>query len=195
MSSTATKDERAAAQGAGRGGSPWRRSWPAALGVLVAAGTVYGLGDGRDVAPVVAASGLVYLAAAVIGRAMAAWWMFAVTFVVVGVDKFFGVEGLPWLLGMAAVLAVVGLVARHDGPWWAFPLQTAAMVVCGSVAWIALRSEPVVGGLLVAAGLLGHAAWDLCHHRSGRVVGRSLAEFCMVLDVLLAAAVVWVVWV
>jgi hypothetical protein len=33
---------------------------------------------------------------------------------------------------------------------------------------------------VVAAGLLGHAAWDVYHHRAGRVVRRSLAEFCFV---------------
>jgi hypothetical protein len=43
---------------------------------------------------------------------------------------------------------------------------------------------------VVAAGLLGHAAWDVHHHRTGRVVARSLAEFCVVLDTLLAAAIV-----
>jgi hypothetical protein len=41
----------------------------------------------------------------------------------------------------------------------------------------------------VAAGLLGHAAWDVHHHRINRVV-RSLAEFCLVLDTALAAAIV-----
>jgi hypothetical protein len=43
---------------------------------------------------------------------------------------------------------------------------------------------------LVAAGLLGHAAWDAYHHRTDRVVVRSLAEFCLVLDTALAVAIV-----
>jgi hypothetical protein len=42
----------------------------------------------------------------------------------------------------------------------------------------------------VAAGLLGHAAWDLYHHRVNRVVTRSFAEFCLVLDTALAVAIV-----
>ncbi|RIQ13601.1 hypothetical protein [Jiangella rhizosphaerae] len=42
----------------------------------------------------------------------------------------------------------------------------------------------------LAAGLLGHAAWDVWHHRTNRVVTRSLAEFCVVLDTLLAAAMI-----
>jgi hypothetical protein len=41
----------------------------------------------------------------------------------------------------------------------------------------------------VSAGLLAHAAWDVYHHRTGRVVVRSMAEFCGVLDTLLALVV------
>jgi hypothetical protein len=33
------------------------------------------------------------------------------------------------------------------------------------------------------------AAWDVHHHRTGRVVSRSLAEFCVVLDTLVAVVV------
>jgi hypothetical protein len=40
--------------------------------------------------------------------------------------------------------------------------------------------------------LLGHAVWDAYHHRVNRVVVRSLAEFCLVLDVVLAVAIVLV---
>ncbi len=41
-----------------------------------------------------------------------------------------------------------------------------------------------------AAGLAGHAAWDMYHYRVNRIVARSLAEFCFVLDTLLAATIV-----
>jgi hypothetical protein len=39
----------------------------------------------------------------------------------------------------------------------------------------------------VTAGLPGHAAWDVRHHRTNRVVVRSLAELCLALDTALAA--------
>jgi hypothetical protein len=42
----------------------------------------------------------------------------------------------------------------------------------------------------VAVGLLGHAAWDVWHHRTNRVVSRSLAEFCLVLDTALAIGII-----
>jgi hypothetical protein len=43
--------------------------------------------------------------------------------------------------------------------------------------------------VLVSLGLLAHVAWDVYHHRNGRVVARSFAEFCGVLDILVAVGV------
>lgn len=169
--------------------STWRRLWPAALGVAVAAGTAYGLTDARDAAPVVAASGLVYLAAGASGRRAAAWIAFAITFLLITLDKFAGLDALPWLFGLAAALLATGLAGRRTSPWWSFPLQAAAMVVLGASAYLALLLSPMAGGLVVSAALLGHAAWDIHHHRTGRVVDPSLAAFCAVLDILVAVVV------
>lgn len=182
-------DERVAADVHDPRGSTWRRIWPAALGVLVAAGTAYGLSDPRDAAPIVAASGLVYLAAAASGRRAAAWAAFAATFLLITLDKFAGIDALPWLFALAAALLAVGLVGRRLRPWWALPLQAAAMLVLGTVAYVALLLTPMIGGLLVAAALVAHAGWDVYHHHTGRVVDRSLAEFCAVLDVLVAVII------
>lgn len=44
------------------------------------------------------------------------------------------------------------------------------------------------GGFLVAAALIGHAGWDVIHHRRNHVVPRSLAEGCIFLDVPLGLA-------
>jgi hypothetical protein len=175
-----------------RGARVWNTVWPAALGVLVASATAYALTDGRDVAPVVVASGVVYLAAAATGRRWMAWAAFGVTIPLIALTKVTDLDATLWVLVLAGVLLVIGLGNRRLRPWWSFPLQTAAMLVLGTVAVIAMQVNPVVGGLLVAAALLGHAAWDVYHHRTGRVVGRSLAEFCAVLDVLVAIVVAFV---
>ena len=167
----------------------WPAVWPAALGVLVAAGTAYGLDDPRQVAPVVAASGLVYLAAAAVGRRWVSWAAFGVTFALITLDKLTGIDATLWMLVLAGALVIVGLIGRRVRPWWALGLQAAAMVVLGAIALIAVTLDPTVGGLLVAAALLGHAAWDIHHHRTNRVVSRSLAEFCAVLDTLVAIVV------
>ncbi|MBM9465376.1 hypothetical protein JL108_18145 [Aeromicrobium sp. YIM 150415] len=175
-----------------RPGTHWRAAWPAALGVVVAAGTTYGVTDGRELAAVVAASGVVYLAAAATGRRWAGWAAFGVTFVLIGLDTAVGLDATPWLLAFAAVLVLVGIAGRRRRPLWSLPLQTAAMLVLATAALVATRLDAVAGGLVVAAALLGHAGWDVHHRRTGRVVNRSLAEFCAVLDVIVAVVVAYV---
>jgi hypothetical protein len=78
-------------------------------------------------------------------------------------------------------------------PAGSLPLQTIAMIVFGGAAAVALLINQVVGAYMVAAGLLAHSGWDAYHHWTNRVVSRSLAEFCFVLDALLALAIVVVV--
>jgi hypothetical protein len=39
--------------------------------------------------------------------------------------------------------------------------------------------------------LLGHAAWDAYHYLRNRVVPRSYAEFCAVVDLLLGAVILF----
>lgn len=168
----------------------WTRRWPAALGVVVAVGTGVGIGGAAQVAPVVAASGFVYLAAAALGRPGAAWPAFGVSFVLIAAGRFTDGADPTWLmLGLAAVLAAYGLVRGRGRPPWGLPLQAAAMAVLGAVALAAAEVSPTGAGLLVAGALLAHAAWDVRHHRGGRVVARSMAEFCAVLDVVLALLV------
>ena len=188
MDATVTRDQH---DGPARSGPGllWRRAWPAALAVLVAAATAFRLTDGRDIASMVAASGLVYLAAAATGRRWAAWVAFAVTIPLITLDKLIGLGTTPWMLVLAAALLIVGVAGRRTRPGWALPLQTAAMIVLGATALIAIHADATIGGLLVAAALLGHAAWDIHHHRTGRVVDHSLAEFCAVLDILVAVFV------
>ncbi|MEU6022976.1 hypothetical protein [Micromonospora sp. NPDC047134] len=165
------------------------RRWPAALGVLVAAGTVLGVEHGGQIASVVAASGFVYLAAAAIGRPGAAWPAFGVTFVLIGLSLRTGFDAVLWVCVAAAALAVIGLLRAGVRPVWSLPLQSAAMVVLGAAALLAVRADPVIAGVIVSVALFAHAAWDVWHHRTGRVVARSLAEFCCVLDVLVGVGV------
>ena len=161
-------------------------------GVVVAGMTAYGLATGVDLAPILAASGLVYLGAAALRKPMAAWWVFLGTFVVVGAGKAIGEAAFAtWLiLVLAGAFALFGVVRGVLRPAYGLPLQSLAMLAFGGVAAVALVVDQNAGAYLVAAGLLGHAAWDVYHHRVNRVVVRSLAEFCVVLDTLLAIVIV-----
>ena len=103
----------------------------------------------------------------------------------------YGLPDATWiLLGAAVLFLVYGLLRGAVRPAFGLPYQTVAMAVFGAAAAVALTVGGDVGAYLVAAGLLGHAAWDAYHYRVDRVVRRSLAEFCFVLDTLLAVAIV-----
>ncbi|MFG3343252.1 hypothetical protein [Glycomyces sp. NPDC048151] len=179
-----------------RAGSPMRsllRRWPTAAGIAMAAFVAWGATSGADIAPVLAASGFVYLGSAAFARRGAAWPVFFLSFVVIGVGGFTAYDsafGVWALIGIAAVLAVYGLVRGAARPTEGLPLQGLAMIGFGALAVAILLVGGDLGLYLVAAGLLGHAAWDVWHHRTERVVSRSLAEFCFVLDTLAAAAMI-----
>ncbi|WP_205327885.1 hypothetical protein [Glycomyces sp. YM15] len=179
-----------------RSGSPFRallRRWPTLAGIAMAAFTAWGATSGSDLAPVLTASGFVYLGAAAFQRRGAAWPVFFVTFVVIGAAGFAAgnADLAIWIMiGLAVPLAAYGLIRGAARPAAGLPLQSLAMVVFGAVAVAVLLVGGDLGLYLVAAGLLGHAAWDVWHHRTERVVSRSLAEFCVVLDTLVAVAMV-----
>jgi hypothetical protein len=169
------------------------RRWPTLAGIGATAFTAYGLSDGSELAPIVAASGLVYLGAAALRKPATAWPVFFGTFVILIVAKVLIVaaDAPIWvLLGLAVLFGIYGLVRGAARPPEGLPLQAVAMVAFGAIAATALLVNSTVGAYLVAAALFGHAAWDVYHHRVNRVVVRSMAEFCFVLDTLLAVLIV-----
>jgi hypothetical protein len=170
--------------------------WPTVAGIgfaaFVALDMFRGEERGHELASIVAASGLVYLVASALKRPSTAWLVFIGSVVVITIAKI-GPTGFDatWLLiGLAVLFAGYGVLHGAMRPPGGLPLQAIAMVAFGAVAGIALFVEEVIGAYLVAAGLLAHAAWDAYHHRAGKVVSRSMAEFCFVLDVVLAAAII-----
>jgi hypothetical protein len=176
----------------------WRslQWWPTLAGIAFAAfvsiDMFTGEESGRKIGPVVAASGLVYLAAAALQNRLTAWIVFFVSVLVITAAKLGWAQfDATWaLLGLAGLFLIYGLVRGAMRPSYGLPLQTIAMIGFGAIAAIALYIDEVAGAYLVAAGLFGHAAWDVYHHRANRVVGRSMAEFCFVLDIALALAIV-----
>ncbi|MEU2610036.1 hypothetical protein ABZ570_00370 [Micromonospora sp. NPDC007271] len=97
----------------------------------------------------------------------------------------------PWtLLVLPAGYLLLGTGRRQWRDRRALALQLAGLAGWGGLAAAALAVPDDVGGGLVAAGWLGHAVWDLAHHRSGRVVPRAYAEWCGVLDVAVGVTMV-----
>jgi hypothetical protein len=166
------------------------RRWPTAAGLAVAAISAAGISAGSEVAPVVTASGFVYLGSAALRSRASAWPLFVLSSIFITAGNLVpGFDPTVWMLGTVAVLTGYGLVRGALRPGWGVPLQLAVMVVLGAAALAAVAVNETVGGLLVAAGLFAHAGWDAYHHRTDRVVVRSMAEFCFALDTLLAILV------
>jgi hypothetical protein len=171
--------------------------WPALVGLsfgaYVAIDLFSGAETGADLGPIVAASGLVYLGAAALQRPGLAWPLFFLTVLVITAAKlgWIGIDSTWILLAMAGAFLSYGLVRRLKRPLGDLSAQAIGMVAFGAVAAIALILNEVAGAFLVAAGLFAHAGWDAYHHWTEKVVARSLAEFCFVLDTTLAAFIVF----
>jgi predicted transporter len=170
--------------------------WPTAIGLAFAAfvsvDLLNGSEHGTDLAAIVVASGLVYLAAAALEIRWVSWPVFLLSVVVITVARFGLIPfDATWaMLILAALFAVYGVIRALRRPNRELPLQAIAMSAFGGLAAVALFISPFVGALLVAAGLVAHAGWDVYHHVKNKVVVRSMAEFCFVLDTALAIVIV-----
>ena len=162
--------------------------WPSVVGLL-AAGLQIATGASREtVAITVSVATLCYLGAAALNRPWIAWaGIIGGSLVVVAGE----LAGLPWWAAIgivAAALVAIGLIGKAPRP--ALTAQTAALLVFGGLAVIALYLNPRIGMVLAALALASHAGWDLVHYRRNKVVPRSLAEFCILLDVPLGLTLV-----
>lgn len=161
------------------------------MAASLAAAFWVGFADLRDLAQILTAAGLVYLGAGALRRRAAAWPLFAMTFVLIGIG--FAVPGFDptlWMSGIAVALLVYGLARGALRPPWGMPLQAGVMVLIVALVVVAAWVGQPWAGVLVGVGLLAHAGWDVYHHRTRRVVASSMAEFCCVLDTLVGVALI-----
>ena len=178
------------------GGRRWAdvlvHRWPTALGIAVAALAAFDLENGLEFAALTVLMALVYLGAAALDRRWSAWVV-----LLAGLPLVPFIPPTAWisasvvLLVVAAVFLVVGVARGQLIKPGGVPLQTAGMLAFGSIVLVALYVGPDLGGKLVAVAILGHAAWDAYHYLRDRVVPRSYAEFCAVVDLLLGAAILF----
>jgi hypothetical protein len=68
-------------------------------------------------------------------------------------------------------------------------LQTIGLLGFTALALVAMFVDPLIGQYIVAAGWIGHAGWDLAH-RDATVVPRWYVDFCIPVDLLVAASLV-----
>ncbi len=174
-----------------------KHRWPTVLGLAVAALTAFDLevdaGFVSSLSALVALMAFVYVGAAVLDRRRSAWGVFLAAFAVVALTQVLDLAiNLP-LVFLVVALAFLVLAAargrlrgRSD-----LTLEAAGMLAFGATALAAYYVDPTLGGYLVAFALLGHAAWDAIHYLRDRVVARSYAEFCGILDLVVGVAILW----
>jgi hypothetical protein len=177
-------------------GRRWTRvlahRWPTALGVAVAALTVFDLRGGTELAALTMLMPVVYLGAAALDRRRFAWVvLLAGVAVLASVPTSSEVVPPVGFLAAALVFFVVGAARGELQKPSGLALQTVGVLVFGSIVLAALYVDADLGGFLVALALLGHAAWDAYHYLRDRVVARSYAEWCAVVDLLAGAAVLY----
>ena len=167
-----------------------KHRWPTVLGIAVAALTVFDLQGGTELVALTMLMPVVYLGAAALDRRWFAWVVLlaGVAVLVVIPASSQVVPSMIFLLA-ALVFLVVGVARRQLRKPGGLALQTVGVLAFGSTVLVALYVDPEMGGYLVAFALIGHAGWDAYHYLRNRVVARSYAEWCAVVDLLLGAAI------
>ena len=168
------------------------RRWPTLLAVAVVAPT---LGPStpeelRGLASAMLLLPLWYVVIAAVGRRSWTWGVL-VGSIVLYMGLRFADRVEPALVLLAVGLAAVAWGAirgRFGQP--SFLLQAAGLVAWAALALAALILAPDAARYVVAAGWFAHGLWDLAHHRADAGVTRSAAEWCGVVDVLVAAELV-----
>ncbi|MGC4959621.1 hypothetical protein ACLQ2P_41035 [Actinomadura citrea] len=180
----------------GRGRALLRR-WPTAV-ALAAAALIVGGGLG-DLDEAVSGFGelmlllpLEYLILDRIGRRGASWPVVgSLVVAIVAIDILDVVPLSAVIVAAALVLLVWGVVAGTPDGRAIFGAQAAGMLGFGAIALVGLAVDPDLGRYLVAAGWLLHGVWDVVHLKLDKVVSRSYAEACGVVDMAVAAMLVF----
>lgn len=91
------------------------------------------------------------------------------------------------LILIALVYPIAGAIRGHLRGVRTILIQAAALLFFSIIALVSLYVDRETGLILLAAGYIGHAVWDLVHFRSNKIVWRWYAEWCTVLDFFIAA--------
>jgi hypothetical protein len=135
-------------------------------------------------------------------RLLARWWP-ALLGLAIGVIGLIDLQ--PWRradpptvmpIGLALAYLVFGAVRGHLHRPGVLKVELVGLGVFVAGVLLALVVDSSAGQYVAAAAWIGHAAWDVAHHRdlsrfhAVGVVPRGWAEFCIVLDLLVGASLI-----
>ncbi|SEG97705.1 hypothetical protein SAMN05444920_11125 [Nonomuraea solani] len=168
------------------------RRWPTWLALAAAAISLSDVGDGLEYLIIFVLPATGYLFLAVVDRPRITWAVVIAALATVVVMRLLKLDPWPALALVVIVLVAVGLINGRLRRPGVYALQSPGAVAFMAFGLLVLAVPVPVGGYLVAAGLLGHATWDAFHWRANKVVARSFAEWCGVLDFVLGAGLLLV---
>lgn len=165
--------------------------WPPALAAGMTALTLSDESSAEEVTALAEALlllPLLYLVVAGLGRREASWPVLVILVVpFVALRALDVVAPATAISAVAAIVLVWGAVAGRLHRPGAFRVQALGMIGFGALALAGLVLAPEPAVYAVAAGWFLHGVWDLVHLIRGTVVSRSYALWCGVLDILIAA--------
>lgn len=171
------------------------RRWPTWLAVGLAALSLGGGGSDDAVggfSEALLLLPLLYLVVAAVQRRGASWPVLAVLLTaMIALRALDMVAPSAVFVTVALIVLVWGAVRGKLHRPGMFRVQALGMVGFGALALVGLAVDPDLGRYLVAAGWFLHGIWDLVHLRADKVVVRSYAEWCGVVDILIAAELVF----
>ena len=94
------------------------------------------------------------------------------------------------LIALQGLYLVIGALRRAFTTRRLLALQLAGLAAYAALALAASVVTPQAAAVVVGAGWLVHAAWDVAHHRAGVVVPRAYAEWCAVVDTVVGIAII-----
>ncbi|EOM78192.1 hypothetical protein [Rhodococcus rhodnii] len=168
--------------------------WPSLVALVVLLVKSPGEPDPHVTSMIIVTAAMCYLAAASVGSPRSGWPMVALASVAVVAAGVAGLDPTLVLIVAAAGFTVVGLLRRSRIDVREFVLQAAAFAGFTCLALAAMFAAPLVSVYLAAAAAIGHAVWDAIYWIRGRVVPRSLTEFCFVLDLGLGVLLLLAAW-
>ncbi|MEU7005091.1 hypothetical protein, partial [Nonomuraea sp. NPDC046570] len=95
------------------------------------------------------------------------------------------------MLVLPGAYLVIGAARKQLREPGMLALQLGGFVAYVALVVVAMSVDESLARYLVAAGWLGHAAWDLFHYRANKVVPRAYAEGCTVIDVVVGLTIIF----
>lgn len=167
--------------------------WPTALAIVFIAFAIAVMAlldrEAELFGPSVALMAGIYMMAYALGRPWAAWLAFPLLSTVMSVLQVLDDLDVRWadpFVGIVVVVALLWLWAvarRRFTDRDTFSVQTAGMVAFAAVTLACAAAAPRLGAALAGVGFIAHGIWDAYHFRANKVVHRSFAEFCAVIDI------------